>query len=101
MEAMPSILLVAAVPAVFESVGAELAMAGLRTRCVASAEEAAEHVAAREYDVAIIAAEQPGPGVPGLVAELKRLRPEMACIVIAPQPSPGEALRALSAGALA
>jgi anti-sigma B factor antagonist len=101
MEAMPSILLVAAVPAVFEPVGAELAIAGLRTRCVASAVEAVEHVAAREYDVAIIAAEQHGPGAAGVVAQLKQLRPEMACIVVAPQPSPDEALRALSAGALA
>src|SRR5438309_1391516 len=101
MEAMPSILLVATVPAAFEAVAAELAMAGLRTRFVASVEEAAEQVAVREYDVAIIAAEQPGPSAAGLVTQLKRQRPEMACIIVAPQPSPDEALHALSAGALA
>ena len=101
MEPMSSVLLVAREPASLEPVGAELAVAGLRTRSVTTFDEALAQAAARDYDVAIIAAEMPHPGGAELVERLKQVRPRMACIVVAPIPSREDALRALSAGALA
>jgi anti-sigma B factor antagonist len=101
MEPMSSVLLVARDTAALEPVGVELAVAGLRTRAVMSYEEAVAQAAVREYDVAIIEAEMPQRGGAELVEQLKRVRPGMACIVVAPQPSREDALRALSAGALA
>jgi anti-sigma B factor antagonist len=101
MEAMPSILLVAEEPAALEPVGAELAVAGLRTRAVASPDEAIAQVAVREYDVAIIASELPTMSGAELVERLKQVRPGMGCIVVASHPSREDALRVLSAGALA
>lgn len=100
MEAMPTVLLVAAEPAALEPVRAELAVAGLRTRSVVSAGEAAAEAEARPYEVAIIAADQSGLSAE-LVVRLKQVRPTLACIVVAPEPSREEVLHALSAGALA
>lgn len=101
MEPMSSVLLVAREAAVLEPVRVELALAGLRARSVTTFEEAVIHAAAREYDVAIIEAEMPQRGGAELVERLKQVRPEMACIVVAPNPSREDALRALAAGALA
>src|SRR5207253_9878037 len=101
MGPMSSVLLVAREPASLELVGAELAVAGLRTRSVTTVDEALAQAAARDYDVAIIAAEMPHPGGAELVERLKQVRPRMACIVVAPIPSREDALRALSAGARA
>jgi anti-sigma B factor antagonist len=101
MEPMSSVLLVAREAATLEPVAVELAVAGLRTRAVATYEEAVAHAAARQYDVAIIEAEMPQRGGAELVERLKQVRPDMACIVVTPHPSREDALRALSAGALA
>jgi anti-anti-sigma factor len=101
MEPMSSVLLVAREPAALEPVGAELAVGGLRTRSVSTSEEALAQAAAREYEVAIIASEMPQPGGADLVERLKQVRPGMACILVAPNPSREDALRALSAGAMA
>src|SRR5438128_3211226 len=101
MEAMSSVLLVASEPATLAPVAAELAVAGLRAKSVTSFEEAAAQAAARPYEVAIIAVEPPRREGAGLVQELKRVRPGMACIVVAPSPSREDVLHALSAGALA
>src|SRR2546428_7177392 len=101
MEPMSSVLLVAREPASLEPVGAELAVAGLRTRSVTTFDDALAQAAARDYHVAIIAAEMPHPGGAELVERLKQVRPRMACIVVAPIPSREDALRALSVGALA
>jgi anti-sigma B factor antagonist len=98
---MSSVLLVAREPADLEPVGVELGVVGLRTRSVSTFEEALAQAAAREYDVAIIAAEMPSRGGAELVERLKQVRPGMACIVVAPDPSREDALRALAAGALA
>jgi anti-anti-sigma factor len=101
MEPMSSVLLIARESISLEPVGAELAVMGLRTRSVSTSQEALEQAAAREYDVAIIAEEKPQPGGAELVERLKQVRPGMACIVVTPNPSREDALRALSAGALA
>src|SRR5437016_5475356 len=101
MEAMMSVLLVAPVPATLEPVAAELAVAGLRAKAVTSFEEATALATAHPYEVTIIAVEPPHREGAGLVRELKRLRPEMACIVVALHPSREDVLHALSAGALA
>src|SRR6266581_1504670 len=71
------VLLVAREPASLEPVGAELAVAGLRTRSVTTFDEALAQAAARDYDVAIIAAEMPHPGGAELVERLKQVRPRM------------------------
>jgi anti-anti-sigma factor len=101
MELMSSVLLVAEEPAALEPVGIELGVVGLRTRSVTTSDEALAQAAAHDYDVAIIAAEMPHRGGAQLVERLKQVRPGMACIVVSPQPSREDALRALSAGALA
>jgi anti-anti-sigma factor len=101
MEAMTSVLLVATEPATLEPVATELAVAGLRARVVTSFEEAMAQAAARAYEVAIIAVEPPQQEGAGLVRDLKRVRPEMACVVVAPSPSREDVLHVLSAGALA
>ena len=101
MEPMSSVLLVAGEPAALEPVEVELGVVGLRTRSVSTFEEALAQTAAHDYEVAIIAAEKPLRGGAELVERLKQVRPGMACIVVAPQPSREDALRALAAGALA
>jgi anti-anti-sigma factor len=101
MEAMSSVLLVAGDPATLAPVAAELSVTGLRAKSVTRHEDAVAEAAARPYDVAIVAVEPPQRGGAGLVQELKRLRPNMACIVSAPNPSREDVLHALSAGALA
>jgi anti-sigma B factor antagonist len=101
MEPMSSILLVAPAPASLAPVVAELAVAGLRAKTVTSFDDAAAQAAARPYEVAIIAVEPPHREGASLVQELKRLRPDMACIVVAPNPSREDVLHTLSAGALA
>jgi anti-sigma B factor antagonist len=101
MEPMSSVLLVARESAELEPVGVELGVVGLRTRSVSSFDEALAQAAVRDFDVAIIAADMPHRGGAELVERLKQVRPGMACIVVAPNPSREDALRALAAGALA
>jgi anti-sigma B factor antagonist len=101
MEPMSSVLLVAPDPSTLESVAAELSVAGLRSRSAVTFEEALAQAAARPFEVAIIAVEPPRREGAGLVQELKRLRPAMACIVVAGNPCREDVLHALSAGALA
>jgi anti-sigma B factor antagonist len=100
LELAPSVLLIATPPDSLEPVGVELAMAGLRSRTVTTAEEAVVQAESREYDVAIISAELADGGA-ALVQRLKLCRPTMACIVVAECPSRDGALRSLSAGAMA
>src|SRR4051812_45776704 len=101
MEAMPSVLLVSLEPATLAPVAAELAVAGIRAKTVSDFEQAIEQVSARPYEIAIIVVEPPRLEGAGIVQDLKRRRPGMACIVAAPSPSREDVLHTLSAGALA
>ncbi len=100
METSPSVLLVSTSPEALEPVAAELAVAGLRSRWVASPEEAVAQAGGRGFEAAVITAELPGGGA-ALVECLKRARPGMACLVVAGHGGREEALHCLVAGALA
>jgi anti-sigma B factor antagonist len=100
VELAPTVLLVAASATTLEPVAMELAVAGLRAHSAVSADDAAAQATARAYDVAIVSAELPEGGA-ALVERLKQVRPSMACIVVAAEPSRDEALGSLTAGALA
>lgn len=83
------------------SIQSDLAVAGIQSRVAQSGAEALELVRQRPFDAAIIDTTLPDSDGVALIDTFKALRPRMACILLAPEPSRETSLRALSAGALA
>jgi anti-anti-sigma factor len=101
VETIASILLVDAEPEVVAPIQAELAVAGFKSQVVGTACEALARVRQHAFDAAIVDTRLPDGDGLDLIASFKALRPEMACIMLAPEPSREESLRALVSGALA
>jgi anti-sigma B factor antagonist len=101
VETIASILLVDAEPDVVAPIQAELAVAGFKSHVAGTGREALEKVRQHAFDAAIVAARLPDGDGLDLIAPFKALRPEMALILLASEPSREESLRALVAGALA
>src|SRR5262249_20542766 len=98
---MASILLVDDEPELLASIQADLAVAGFHSRVAWSGADATEQVRQRAFDAVVIDTGLPDADGAELVAIFKSLRPQMACIVLAPAPSREASLRALSDGAIA
>jgi anti-sigma B factor antagonist len=101
VEMIASILLVDGEPEVVAPIQAELAVAGFKSQVVDTGREALEQAQRHAFDAAIVDSRLPDGNGLDLIAAFKALRPEMACIILAPQPSCEESLRALVSGALA
>lgn len=98
---MASILLVVDEADVLTSIRTDLDVSGFQSRMAPTGAEALELVAQRHFDAAIIATTLPDTDGVALIDRFKALRPRMACILLAPEPSRETSLRALAAGALA
>jgi anti-sigma B factor antagonist len=101
VETMVSVLLVDDEPEVLASIQSDLAVAGFHSRVAWTGAEATELVRQRSFDLVVIDTGLPDVDGVELVSAFKALRPQLACIVLAPAASREASLRALSAGALA
>jgi anti-sigma B factor antagonist len=101
VETIASILLVDAEPEVVAPIQAELAVAGFKSQVADTGREALELVRQHAFDAAIVATRLPDVDGLDLIAPFKALRPQIAVILLASEPSPEESLRALVSGALA
>jgi anti-sigma B factor antagonist len=101
LETIPSVLLVDDEPDVLAALQAELSVTGLKAQLAGTSAEAMSWIRQRPFDAAIIDTQLPDGNGLDLIGPAKALRPEMACIMLTPQASPQDSLRALTSGALA